>query len=182
MNALRALVAPVSHAGRFFAGVKVTGTHATCIAMMQSGAADIAAIDCVTHAQILRHRGEALAGTQVLGCSVGRTRHPAPAVPYVTRTGLGDDSRARMRCGPCAHFHRQPTRRCPQNLTVRQHRDTPRHQLSAHLRDSAACGAPRLSRASLANWLTSRRGSRARPSVLARGSRTAPARVPAAGL
>jgi ABC-type phosphate/phosphonate transport system substrate-binding protein len=53
MNALRALVAPASHAGRFFAEVKVTGTHAASIAMVQSSAADIAAIDCVTHALIL---------------------------------------------------------------------------------------------------------------------------------
>ena len=91
MNALRALVAPASRGGRFFSEVKITGTHTASIALVRDGGADVAAIDCVTHALIGRYRGEALAGTRVLGWS-----DPAPAVPYVTRAGLDEDTLARM--------------------------------------------------------------------------------------
>lgn len=92
MNALRALVADGNRGGRFFSEVKVTGTHAASLALVQNGEADVAAIDCVTHALIARYRGEALAGTRVLGWS-----DPGPAVPYVTRSGLDEGTLARMR-------------------------------------------------------------------------------------
>ena len=99
MNALRALVAPLSSARRFFSAVKVTGTHAASIAMVRDGVADVAAIDCVTHALIWRYCGDALAGTRVLGWS-----DPAPAVPYVTRAEYGEDTRARMRAALARTF------------------------------------------------------------------------------
>ena len=71
-NALRGLVAPASREGRFFSEIKVTGTHAASIALVQNGEADVAAIDCVTHALIGRYRGEALKGTRVLGSGASR--------------------------------------------------------------------------------------------------------------
>ena len=92
MNALRALVAPASHSGRFFSAVEVTGTHAASIAMVRERSADVAAIDCVSHALLARYRGKALDGTRVLGRS-----EPAPAVPYATRAEIGPDVLARMR-------------------------------------------------------------------------------------
>lgn len=99
MNALRALVTPASRDVRFFAAVTVTGTHAASIALVQAGTADVAAIDCVTHALLSRYRGEALAGTRVLGWS-----DPAPAVPYVTRIGDGEETLARARAALARTF------------------------------------------------------------------------------
>jgi ABC-type phosphate/phosphonate transport system substrate-binding protein len=86
MSALRALIAPLSREGRFFAAVKVSGAHAASLALVATGAADVAAIDCVTHALLERHRPAALAGTRVL-CRTAS----APAPPYVTRARAGDD-------------------------------------------------------------------------------------------
>ena len=99
MNALRALVAPASHAGRFFSAIEVTGTHAASIAMVRDGTADVAAIDCVTHALLSRYRAEALSGTRVLGWS-----DPAPAVPYVTRIDYGEDTLVQTRAALARTF------------------------------------------------------------------------------
>ncbi len=87
MSALRALVAPANHAGRFFSRVKVSGTHAASLAMIKSGEADVAAIDCVTYALFRRYRPEALNGTHKLG----RT-YRAPGIPYVTRSNSERDT------------------------------------------------------------------------------------------
>ena len=57
----------------------------------RASAADVAAIDCVTHALLARHRPAALAGTRVL-CRTAA----APAPPYVTRADAGDDLVARL--------------------------------------------------------------------------------------
>ncbi len=92
MNALRALVAPLSRDGRFFAAVSVSGAHVASLGLVASGAADVAAIDGVTHALLARHRPAALAGTRVL-CRTAA----APAPPYVTRADAGDDLVARLR-------------------------------------------------------------------------------------
>jgi len=54
--------------------------------MVARGEADVAAIDCVLHALLARHRPEALAGTRAL-CRTAS----APAPPYVTRAGAGHD-------------------------------------------------------------------------------------------
>ena len=93
-NALRALVAPLAARGRFFGIVAVSGGHAASIALVAAGEADVAAVDCVTHALLSRHRPAALAGTRVL------CRTPsAPGLPYVTREGADDDLLQRLRAG-----------------------------------------------------------------------------------
>jgi ABC-type phosphate/phosphonate transport system substrate-binding protein len=92
MNALRALVAPLSSDGRFFSEVRVSGAHVASIAMVASGAVDLAAIDGVTHALLVRHRPAALAGTRVL-CRTAS----APAPPYITRADAGEDLVRRLR-------------------------------------------------------------------------------------
>jgi ABC-type phosphate/phosphonate transport system substrate-binding protein len=92
MNALRALIAPLSRDGRLFSAVHVSGAHVASVAMVANGTADVAAIDAVTHALLARHRPAALAGTRVL-CRTPR----APAPPYVTRADAGDDLVARLR-------------------------------------------------------------------------------------
>jgi len=92
MNALRALVAPLNENGRFFAAVRVSGGHVASLAMVAAGEADAAAIDCVTHALLARHRPQALAGTRIL-CRTAS----APAVPYVTRAEMDEAVVAALR-------------------------------------------------------------------------------------
>lgn len=93
-NVLRALVAPLAERGRFFASVTVSGGHQASIGLVASGQADVAAIDCVTHALLARHRPATLAGTRVL-CRTAA----APNLPYVTRAHANDDLLARLRGG-----------------------------------------------------------------------------------
>lgn len=94
MNALRALIAPLSRNGCFFAAIKITGEHRNSLALVARGEADVAAIDCVTYALLERHHSAALAGTRKLG-----TTMTAPANPYVTRAGASDDLALRLRAG-----------------------------------------------------------------------------------
>jgi ABC-type phosphate/phosphonate transport system substrate-binding protein len=93
-NALRCLVATVAKDGRFFGSVSITGGHRASLALVASGQADVAAIDCVTHGLLARHRPQALAGTRTL-C---RTTS-APGLPYVTRAPAGEDLLRRLRGG-----------------------------------------------------------------------------------
>lgn len=85
MNVLRSLVAPLSENGRFFASAVVSGAHETSLELLRGGHADVAAIDCVTYALLIRHRPEALAGTRI----VHRTAAVA-APPYVTSATTPD--------------------------------------------------------------------------------------------
>ena len=91
-NALRALVAPLGRDGRFFTSVVESGTHAASIEAVARGEADVAAIDCVTHALLGRYRPEALDGTRKLGVTEW-----APGVPYVTPASEDAEVVARMR-------------------------------------------------------------------------------------
>ena len=92
MGALRAVVAPSSAGGRFFARVEVSGSHGASLALVARGEADLAAIDCVVHALLVRHRPAALAGTRPLGQTP-----QAPAPPFVTGAAAGDATVARVR-------------------------------------------------------------------------------------
>ncbi len=91
-NALRSLVAPLSRNGRFFAAVKVSGAHMASLAMLESGEADVMAMDGVLHALLARHRPAALAGTRILCAS-----DPAPAPPFVTARATDATSITAMR-------------------------------------------------------------------------------------
>jgi ABC transporter, phosphonate, periplasmic substrate-binding protein len=91
MSALRALIASLSHGGRFFARVELSGSHRASMAMVARGAADVAAIDCVVHGLLVRHRPDAVAGTRPLGHTP-----QAPAPPFVTRAGTGGATVARL--------------------------------------------------------------------------------------
>jgi ABC-type phosphate/phosphonate transport system substrate-binding protein len=93
-NALRSLVATAATDGRFFGSVAITGGHRASLALVASGQADVAAIDCVTHGLLARHRPQALAGTRVL-CRTAA----APGLPYVTRPGAEADLLRRLRGG-----------------------------------------------------------------------------------
>lgn len=93
-NALRCLVAPLAHNGRFFGSVSVSGGHSESLDQLGHGQVDVAAIDCVTHALLSACRPYAIAATRI----VGRTAR-APGLPYVTRIAAGEDEVARLRAG-----------------------------------------------------------------------------------
>ena len=80
MSALRHLVASHSHKGRFFADIKISGSHIDSIDYVKRGLADVAPIDCVAYALLEKHRPQTVWGLRVLG----RT-FCAPAPPYVIR-------------------------------------------------------------------------------------------------
>jgi ABC-type phosphate/phosphonate transport system substrate-binding protein len=92
MNALRALIAPLGRDGRFFRAVEMSGAHSASLAMVARGEADVAAIDCVVHALLARHRPTALAGTRPLVHTAS-----AAAPPFVTHARAGDDRARRLR-------------------------------------------------------------------------------------
>ncbi len=93
-NCLRALAAPLAENGRFFRQVLTSGGHLNSIAMVAQDKADVAAIDCVTHALLATHAPERLAGTRVL-CDTEKV----PGLPYITALGLGADGLERLRGG-----------------------------------------------------------------------------------
>ncbi len=83
MNILRSMIAPLHESGRFFSTVRVSGAHRRSLAQISRGEADVAAIDCITHALVERHTPSILKGTRVL-C---RTE-TVPAPPFVTRASI----------------------------------------------------------------------------------------------
>lgn len=91
-SALAAVVAPHVGEGPFFRAVRISGSHHESLALVASGAAAVAAIDCVTHALLARWCPEAVAGTRVLAYSP-----EAPALPYVTRREASEDIVAQLR-------------------------------------------------------------------------------------
>ena len=92
MNALRAMIAPISEGRPFFAEVRESGAHIDSIAMVANGEADVAAIDCVTYALLERHRPAAVAGVRVLSHT-----EFGPGIPYVARTTTDPKTIEQMR-------------------------------------------------------------------------------------
>ena len=78
-NALRGLVAPLARNGAFFVDQLVTGSHRGSLAAVQSGSADIAAIDCVSLASFRRHDPDLVRGLRVIGWTAS-----APGLPLIT--------------------------------------------------------------------------------------------------
>lgn len=93
-NALRALIAPLARDGRFFGSVGVSGGHSASLDQLGRGAADVAAIDCVTHALLSRCRPHAIAATRI----IGRTAS-SPGLPFATRIDAGPELIRRLRAG-----------------------------------------------------------------------------------
>ncbi len=116
-NALRALVAPLSRNGRFFASVKVSGAHTQSLALLLAGEADVMAMDCVVHALLARHRPEALSGTRILCPS-----DPAPAPPFVTALAAAPTDVARHAEGARRRPFRRRCRRAAGNAAAARHR------------------------------------------------------------
>lgn len=78
-NALRAMVAPLAQGGAFFGQALQTGSHRGSVDAVREGRADLAAIDCVTWALLLKHEAHATGGL----CAIGHSA-PYPGLPLVT--------------------------------------------------------------------------------------------------
>jgi ABC-type phosphate/phosphonate transport system substrate-binding protein len=76
---LRAAIAPLAVAGRFFSSVMLTGAHLASVRAVAEGRADVAAIDCVSYAHIRRFHPELTAGLRILDWTGSN-----PGLPYVT--------------------------------------------------------------------------------------------------
>jgi ABC-type phosphate/phosphonate transport system substrate-binding protein len=98
-NALRFVIAPLAKAGRFFAEVVETGSHAASLEAVAAGKADVCAVDCVSYALFARHRRPALEELREL-C---RTP-PTPGLPYVTAGDASLDQLTRLRAGLAAAY------------------------------------------------------------------------------
>jgi len=83
MNVLRHAVAPLARDGRFFGKVIQSGSHAASVRMVRQGAADIAAVDCVTWGYLAQEDAGALRGLKVLRYSVA-----SPGLPFIAGGGV----------------------------------------------------------------------------------------------
>jgi len=84
MNLLRARVSPLAERGRFFGSVVASGSHRQSLTLIAEGAADVAAIDCVTLALLRRVAPELVAAVRILDWSA-----PSPALPLITALDTG---------------------------------------------------------------------------------------------
>ena len=92
MLALKLVFGPLAEKGRFFSRAVETGGHLASLAAVQSGTADVCAIDCVCVEMARRYRPSALEGL------VEIARSPAvPGLPWITRAGDVAAIRAALR-------------------------------------------------------------------------------------
>jgi ABC-type phosphate/phosphonate transport system substrate-binding protein len=91
-NLLRAAVAPYAGGRPFFAEVKETGGHLASLEAVRSGAADLAAIDCITYDLMRRHAPERLQGSHVLAQTPS-----GPNLPFITRLSASDEDVTALR-------------------------------------------------------------------------------------
>ena len=92
MLALKLVFAPLAEGSRFFARAVETGGHLASLAAVQSGRADVCAIDCVCVEMARRYRPAALEGL------VEVARSPAvPGLPWITRASDVEGIRAALR-------------------------------------------------------------------------------------
>jgi ABC-type phosphate/phosphonate transport system substrate-binding protein len=85
MNLFRATIAPIARGRPFFGQVTVTGSHAASLAAVSEGAAEIAAIDCVSFALLRRGRPDLTRSVEV----IARTPF-SPDLPFIMSAGLAE--------------------------------------------------------------------------------------------
>ena len=85
MNLLRAAVAPFAGGRSFFGSVRITGGHASSFAALLSGAVDVAAIDCVTLAQLRARHPQQADRLRIVGWT-----DRSPGLPLVMANALAD--------------------------------------------------------------------------------------------
>jgi ABC-type phosphate/phosphonate transport system substrate-binding protein len=83
MNLFRAAIAPLAQGRPFFSEVIVTGAHQASLAAVSAGAADIAAIDCVSLALLRRGRPELTDNVEAIADSPS-----TPALPFIISAAL----------------------------------------------------------------------------------------------
>lgn len=91
-NSLRALVAPLADAGRFFSEASATGSHRESLHFIQQSKADIAAVDCVTMELLKRAEPETLTGLVVIGQTAA-----VPSLPLITSAQTSPEQLAILR-------------------------------------------------------------------------------------
>lgn len=92
MNALRHAVAPLSTDGSFFGAVKWSGSHAASVRLVRKGAADVAAIDCVTWAYLQQEKPASVEGLVSLGVTAA-----SPGLPLIAGKAVPDVVVRRLR-------------------------------------------------------------------------------------
>ncbi len=102
-NALRALVAPLAVAGRFFGHRHETGAHLESVLAVRDGRADVAAIDCVSLAGFMRHRPDSTHGLRALTQTAAY-----PGLPLVTALETDNTTLAALRTA-LHHATRDPS-------------------------------------------------------------------------
>jgi hypothetical protein len=85
MNLLRGAVAAVAGGARFFDSVAVSGSHRDSALQVAGGAADVAAIDCVSWAHLQLLHPALVASLRVLAWTAA-----SPSLPLVTAAGSDD--------------------------------------------------------------------------------------------
>jgi ABC-type phosphate/phosphonate transport system substrate-binding protein len=99
MLALKLVFGPLTDNGKFFAHTVETGTHASSLAAVLRGKADVCAVDAVCVALARRYRPELLAGLTEIA------RSPlVPGLPYVTAGHRSPQELVRMRQAIAAAF------------------------------------------------------------------------------
>lgn len=107
MNALRHQLAPVAAPrqsdGRFFSEVRLSGSHANSLSLVQSLQADVCAVDIVTWHNVSTHRPETVQGLRVLT----RTGQ-APSLPWICNRALNATQQAQLLATVLALPQREP--------------------------------------------------------------------------
>jgi ABC-type phosphate/phosphonate transport system substrate-binding protein len=85
MNLLRAVVAPFAEGASFFKDIAVSGSHRQSLCLVAAGAADVAAIDCVTLEHMARIDPELVARTRILAWSP-----LSPGLPLISSMTTGE--------------------------------------------------------------------------------------------
>lgn len=136
MNVLRHAVAPLARDGRFFSMVKWSGSHAASLRMVREGAADIAAIDCVTYAYLRQEDPASVAGLCVFAQSA-----PSPGLPFIGARAAPEDWLRRLQAALLAPDARLLATMAPLRIRRFRHCDAREYarigQLEQQARDLA---------------------------------------------
>lgn len=85
MNLLRAAIAPLAGGRQFFTSVVHSGSHRRSAALVAAGAADVAALDCVSYAHFRQLYPSEVSGLRVLAWTAS-----SPSLPIITARANGD--------------------------------------------------------------------------------------------
>jgi ABC-type phosphate/phosphonate transport system substrate-binding protein len=133
--ALRAALAERGMApDRTLARIVWTGGHRASLRAVAEGRADVAAVDCVTHALLAAHAPDAVAGTRVLAGTP-----TAPGLPLVSGRNVDAATRAAVRAALWAALGDPMLRDCRRALRIDGLRVLPEGAY-ARIRDLAAAG------------------------------------------